>query len=198
MRLSRRSVAAVLTAAVFCALAPSESVGQDTAASRLLGSRVRLSTVVRPEPVVGEVTQLSADSVQVTSPSGETSIFAHDQVVLWERSRGQVSRARSGMAWGAGLGFLTGAVGGVMLVNEICGSCDPDYAEGIALVGGAGLLAGGLVGLVVGSAWSREDWEQVHVGLDVAPPSHRLGGAETGVRVRLGLRWRTGWPGTHR
>jgi len=130
--------AAVLLA---CACAPAAAQGAPSRDLRGLGvsagSRVRvMAPVVMPEPMVGTVAALTADSLLLTrAPGARLQIDSRYVQAL------QVSAGRSRFAWalkGAGVGLLVGGVVGARAMAEVDDS-------------GLGALAGFVVGMIVGT-----------------------------------------------
>jgi hypothetical protein len=158
------------------------------------GQRVRVSApdvfVVQSIGVLGALT---TDSVVLLFEPYRRVAIPRAAVRVIEVSRGRVSS----MGPAAGVGAVAGAVIGALIAQSTykdpCGgAADTSFAkvgcqllsttQGEATVGGAllGCLAGGLGGLLIGSALATERWERV--------PLDRLAGVRIGVTPLLGSR----------
>ncbi len=176
-------------AAVSFLVSPASAVGQD--APRLAaGARVRVSSrVFGASYVVGTLTAVSPDTLQIALDSGAALVAVPFTAVRsLAVSVGQRS-AGSRFQHGAGYGFLIGALGGVFI--GFASGDDPQNTfirftagekaalAGIGL-GGVGALLGGLVGLGSDAdIWREADPSPVR--LTLAP------GAGRGMRVGLAL-----------
>jgi hypothetical protein len=150
------------------------------------GVRVRVSTAPRPSSpnwIVGTVIAVTGDrlAIRPQQDSGGTIDIARTAVTHLEVSRGQHSKALTGL----GLGFLVGAG-----VGAVIGVGGEDLAPTDAKLIGAGFgaVGGALIGLVIGSGSKSERWQEVPVTLG------GMGGAQGfgySIRVSVNLRFRT-------
>ena len=138
------------------------------------GDRVRiLAPGISDTVVTGRVTEISDSSMSI-SPSGvegqyESIAVPYHVIRTLEVSR-QVRRTGHGALWGAGIGgfslgfvWMTSASG-----DDFFGSGQSNgelFWEGAR----AGLVLGGLIGAVVGTAKKKEKWKRVPVRISVPP-----------------------------
>ncbi len=120
------------------------------------GARVRVTApLMAPEPLVGTVLKLDADTIFLTGVALRRGKVA---VPVASVKRLEVSRGRSSLALQfAVIGFIAGAwIGANAVENQSFYSIDEPLATlaGVAVVGG-------VAGAVVGSAIGSEQWEVV-------------------------------------
>jgi hypothetical protein len=146
------------------------------------GVRVRVSTAPRTSRAnwtVGTVIAVTGDrlAIRTQQHSGSTIDIARSSVTQLEVSRGQHSRALTGL----GLGFLIGAgVGAVIGV----GGEDLAPTDGKLIGAGLGAVGGALVGLVVGSSSTSERWQKISVTLSGMRGAQGFGSS---IRVSVNL-----------
>jgi hypothetical protein len=181
-----------LFAMTLLGLGPSALGAQQASAPSLIGERVRV-TAPDAEPLLGVVIVRGPDVIELRQPNGEVWSVRIDGVRGIERSLGRQDNVVKGGAIGAGVGFLLGGVGGVAVMNDICGSCDPQNTRSFFAFGGVGLFAGGLIGFVIGWTTSGERWEDVPLGTARDPEvllgldPNQAGSVRVGLSIPLPL-----------
>jgi hypothetical protein len=163
-----------IVAAAICLLGPSVGSAQE---SLEVGDRVRVRVEGQRTPVVGWVTAIQEDSVELAvgrNASDSISIGTRD-ITEVERS---IGTHRNTLQVGLTAGVL-GAVAGAFAAT----TCQGCYAEwwslGAILYGGPSLL----FGLVIGSLLISEDWQEV-APLSPALSPGRGGGVDLTWSIR--------------
>lgn len=129
--------------------------------------------------MIGTLSAVEERTLRVTQPDGSVRDLDLDQIQMIELSLGRGSNVARWLAWGAGIGFLGGALAGGIMYDACPGSTDcggpVPFVAGLGLVGAVPV---GLLGALFGAA-SRppERWEHV----TIAP----LSDWDLEVRVRL-------------
>lgn len=154
------------------------------------GVRVRVSTALqasKPEWIVGTVIAVTADRLAIRPQRDSTREIeiARAAVTRLELSRGQHSNALTGL----GLGFLFGTGAGAAIGYVALSEGHDLSPRDAALIGAVpGAVAGGLIGLGIGSSSKSERWQEIPVILGamdgVSPFRHA-------VRLSLNIRFRT-------
>ncbi|SRR5712691_11023056 len=172
------------TAAPTLAAAPEGEVGG------VRGPRVRFKTAEGAWRVGVLAAQDSARLGLVFEAAAETTWLARSEASNLEVSVGQ--RHPTGTA--VGLGALGGAlIGGAVAAASYTPctgqglSCIGDFGQGLQTLGGAivGAGAGALVGLIVGSSTTEDQWQPVQdapVRIGIAPSRHGVG---IGLAIRI-------------
>jgi hypothetical protein len=130
------------------------------------GSRVRVSVAaLAPEPVVGKVVSLTADTLLLSTGSARLALESRGVRRL------EVSTGRRRLPWalaGAGIGFLVGGTVGGYAAGHSGGG---DQTDGLAAL--AGFVAGSILGIPIGGAVGAvaapEHWTPVRLPRPEAP-----------------------------
>jgi len=154
------------------------------------GVRVRVATAPqasRPDWIVGTVIAVTGDrlAIRPQPDSGAVIDIARNTVTRLELSRGQHSKALTGL----GLGFLVGAGAGAAIGSAALGEGRDLAPVDAALIGAVpGAVVGALIGLAIGSGSKSERWQEIPLTLSGMGGAHGFGYA---VRVSVNVRLRT-------
>jgi hypothetical protein len=164
-RVRTRSVISIATRLWICVVAAActsgvlgaQSVANETSGVVLVGARVRLWELAARDlsvPVVGRLTRLTADSIDI-QPDGNdaTIVVARPAVTRVETSEGPHTRSRTTAAV---MGAVIGALGGGVL-GVIAGNMNRSNAARLGIYAG---VAGAGIGAVVGASAPGEAWHR--------------------------------------
>ena len=157
--MSRSLLGRVLVAVMVCAPVPGAAQSPLPIA---VDQRVRLWTDAAGA-VVGRVSAVNAQTVQVSAPGAEPITVATGSIRRVEISRGQTSKGqgfKKGALWG---GIILASIGAVSLglQHEQVGEDGATVTEAALLGIWSGALFGGLIGGAIGAARAGDRWEQV-------------------------------------
>ncbi len=134
-----------------------QSVADETSGVVLVGARVRLWELAARDlsiPVVGRLTRLTADSVDILPDGNDATIgVARPAVTRIETSDGPHTKPRGTAAV---MGAVIGALGGGV-VGVIAGNMNRSNAARLGIYAG---LAGAGIGAVVGASAPGEAWHR--------------------------------------
>jgi len=161
----------------------------------MVGSRVRVSQRDRATPLVGRVTAVRGDTLEVLPDGGGAAVaLPLGAMARLERSFG---RRGHGLA-GAGIGLAAGALVGGLVGSAAYRPCTQtgmfacmfapaSRGEAAALGAGLGGVAGVVVGLVIGAQSVSESWQTIPLA-DLPVTVTPLRGGRTGLGLALRVR----------
>jgi len=162
---------------------------QATAAAPALlrtGARVRVSAINDPSTLrVGTVAWVSADTLEVRLAEGDTVVsLAYREIAQLDVSAGRRRHTLEGASIGLVIGVAAGVISGYVAGDDPPGwvsfSAEDKATIGGAVLGGAGLI----VGTIVGSNHVNETWQPIRI----VPRASVSPRPSFGVRVSLLLR----------
>ncbi len=199
--LAPRTITAWLAADSTAALSTEAQAGTAAAAQApslvgwavMVGSRVRVSGAGRGAPVVGAVTAVRGDTLEVQPDGGGAAVTMRvGGTDLLERSQGRTGHALAGAGIGLAAGSLVGGLIGAATYTPctetgfLACMFQPSSRGGAAALGATvGALGGVVVGVLIGAGTRTERWERVPLSRSRVTFA-RLRGGRTG----LGLSYR--------
>jgi len=203
MRMQTRSTTIRRDAVLLAFLTNAASLSAQEPVSRAPSApkRVRMTVVGVPSPIIGSLVSTTADSISfVLHPHGlapletdtpDTATVARSNVQTFEVSTGSHRHVLRALTWGLGTGVGGGALAGAATYTPCTKTgflacfLEP-RSRGEAAIWGAtiGAVLGTAGGLLIGSLYRSEDWQQVSMDrvaqLRIVPSTR-------GVSARLAL-----------